>query len=126
MLQKGDWVPHFKVTTIDGASVAYAEICQLKNLVLVTLPRGNREAEIYASQLAAEAAELARLDARCVVTFEAVPRLDTPGALVADRWGEVISAWEPIEVAQLPSPRDLTDWLRFVQSQCPECEGEAR
>jgi len=27
-------------------------------------------------------------------------------------------------VAGLPSPREIAAWLRFVEIQCPECEGE--
>jgi len=26
----------------------------------------------------------------------------------------------------LPGPEDVIDWLRYVQHQCPECEGESR
>jgi hypothetical protein len=27
-------------------------------------------------------------------------------------------------VADLPSAREIAAWLRFVEIQCPECEGE--
>jgi hypothetical protein len=26
----------------------------------------------------------------------------------------------------LPTPEDLLDWIRYVENQCPECEGEAK
>jgi hypothetical protein len=47
-----------------------------------------------------------------------VPR---PGALVADRWGEVVhveDGW--------PTVSSLLEWLDYVAHRCPECEGEAR
>ena len=66
------------------------------------------------------------LDARCVVTAEVVPGLPYPGAVVADRWGEIIFAARANGDDEPADPGELVDWLQFVASQCPECEGEAR
>ncbi len=38
VLQRGDPVPHFRVTTIEGLGVAYSTVWQHRILVLVTLP----------------------------------------------------------------------------------------
>jgi hypothetical protein len=46
--------------------------------------------------------------------------------VVADRWGEIVFAEEKSDVADLPGPQELVDWLNYVMNQCPECEGEAR
>ena len=38
MLQRGDLLPHFTVTTLHGDEFSYATIWQRRNLVLVALP----------------------------------------------------------------------------------------
>ena len=38
MLQRGDSVPHFWVTTVGGEVFSYSTIWQRKNLVLLCLP----------------------------------------------------------------------------------------
>ena len=38
MLQRGDSVPVFEVTTVDGEPFSYSSIWQRKNLLLLTLP----------------------------------------------------------------------------------------
>ena len=44
MLQTGDLVPHFTVTTFSGGSFDYSDIWQRKNLVLVLLPHADSAA----------------------------------------------------------------------------------
>jgi hypothetical protein len=41
MLQTGDLIPHFTVTTFSGESFDYSDIWQRKNLVLVLLPHAD-------------------------------------------------------------------------------------
>jgi hypothetical protein len=120
MLQPGDSVPHFELTTVDGARVPYREIWQRKNLLLVSL--AGATGDDYAVSIAPHLAEFAALDTSVVVTRDAVPGVPAPGILIADRWGEIM--WtSPIGGAD---PEVLVDWLRFIQARCPECEGEAR
>jgi hypothetical protein len=45
---------------------------------------------------------------------------------VADRWGEIVYIAGGVQVAELPSPHELADWVSYVQHRCPECEGEAK
>ena len=121
MLQPGESVPHFDVARTDGQLVRYASLWQRKNLVLVRLPEpmtGN--AEEYAAQLTARLPEITGQDAECVITRDEVPGMPVPGALVADRWGEV-----HFVQAGLPPVAELIEWLQYLQVKCPECEGEA-
>ncbi len=127
MLQRGDRVPRFEVTTLDGTVVAYADLWQNRNLLLISLPPDLPEAVgAYARQLDADMPELSANDTRVVITTDAITGLNRPGALVADRWGEVYFTAGPSEVAGLPDADELIEWLRYVQHECPECQGEAR
>jgi hypothetical protein len=124
-LRKGDAVPHFDVRRLDGGSTRYASIWQHKDLVLVTLPEDGGGGE-YASTLAARMGRFDGHPADCVITRDTVPGAPAPGALVADRWGEIFFMATAADVGGLPSPDELVEWLRFVQVKCPECEGESR
>jgi hypothetical protein len=55
-----------------------------------------------------------------------VPGVQAPGALIADRWGEIIHITAVAESAQSPAAEDLLGWLEYVQNRCPECEGEVK
>jgi hypothetical protein len=83
MLQRGDLLPHFAVTTLDGGVMTYSTIWQRKNLVLVILPGAalDLRSRAYVSQL---------------------------------------------NILWLPTSEELIDWIRYVENQCPECEGEAK
>jgi hypothetical protein len=125
MLQPRDQIPHFVVTDIDGRTVAYAAISQHAHLLLVSL--GNAAAPDdrllgYVDEIRA----LAAGDLACVVTRDAVPGLPSPGAIVADRWGEIVHVASAADVWSLPSAVDLAEWVAYIRIQCPECEGEAR
>ena len=40
--------------------------------------------------------------------------------VVAGRWGEVYHVARAGNVQELPSPRELEEWLQFLATQCPE------
>lgn len=127
MLQPHDQVPQFTVATRDGAVVAYETLWQRKNLLLVLLPETEPEAAAeYAARLDAQLSELTANDTACIVTRDRVPAVPAPGVLVADRWGEIYFVARGERVADLPPVDDLLEWLRYVQHECPECQGEAR
>jgi peroxiredoxin len=126
VLNTGDPVPHFDVTTVDGAAVRYATIWQRRNLVLVTLGHTTAASRPYADAMASRADEFASHAAACVITQDPIVGLPAPGVLVADRWGEVVYAMTGADIRELPSPQDLIEWLEYVEQRCPECEGEAR
>jgi hypothetical protein len=125
MLGKGDRVPHFEIVTVDDIRVNYADVWQKKNLALVCLAEENSAgARGYIRQLRAALPALAVHDAVVVVTTSPVDGMPLPGCAVADRWGELQWITSSDNVADLPSPREIAAWLRFVEIQCPECEGE--
>ena len=69
--------------------------------------------------------ELTGDDNAFVITRDRVSGLPSPGVVVADRWGEIQYVADAAGVDDLPSPQELIEWLQYVQSQCPECQGEA-
>ncbi len=125
-LQRGDLVPHFEVRTTSGERFRYSEIWQRKNLVLISLSPTAAEDEGYIRELKRHEAEFGERDSVCVVTRDDVPGLPAPGALIADQWGEIIHVAAALDVDDMPTPRQLLEWVEYVASRCPECEGEAR
>jgi hypothetical protein len=128
MLQRGDLLPHFEVNTFDGAAVAYSTIRQQRNIVLVALPGSVADESLrtYISRLLGLRQELRRSNTECVITTDKVAGIPAPGVAVADEWGEIVYVASGSTVAELPSPADLLEWVRYVESRCPECEGEAK
>jgi hypothetical protein len=127
MLQRGDSVPHFQVTTVGGALFSYSTIWQRQNLVLLCLPAAESQCSgTYMSELVARKSEFGAKDAECVVTRDPVAGVGSPGIIVADRWGEIAHVAQATHVDDLTSPEDLLDWLDYLEQRCPECEGEAK
>ncbi len=122
MLQRGDLVPHFEVRSIDGDLVSYSTIWQRRNLVLVTLPGDTPDEDAYASALRAHGSEFVDHATTSIVTRDAIDGLPAPGALVSDRWGEIVHA----SSGALPAVSDLVAWVEFIERRCPECDGEAK
>jgi hypothetical protein len=125
MLSKGDHVPRFEITTVDDVRVNYADLWQKKNLALVCLSEHNSaDAQAYVEQLREALPALAAHDAAVVVTTSPIEGMPSPGCAVADRWGEMQWVASANRIAELPHAREIAAWLRFVEIQCPECEGE--
>src|SRR5688572_10298742 len=120
-------VPMFTVTdAFDGTRVAYEEVWQRRILLLVTMPPGDTTGAAYGATVAAHAGVLEGDDVRVIVTCDPIAGMPSPGVLVADRWGGISDDQAAARVADLPAADDIIEWLRYVQSRCPECEGEAR
>ena len=80
MLQTGDLVPHFTVTTFSGESFDYSDIWQRKNLVLVLLPHAESAASTkFVDQLTAQMSDLTGDDSACVITRDSVSGVPSPG-----------------------------------------------
>jgi hypothetical protein len=126
MLNRGDRVPHFQVTTTAGEVFDYSSIWQHRNLVLVVLPENAPAAASAALEEAIHSAAFDRNQNAWVITRGTVPGLQAPAALVADRWGEIVYAAGALTLDELPPPSSLFEWLDYVEQRCPECEGEAR
>lgn len=126
-LQAHDLMPMFTVTNrCDGAIIRYQDVWQRKNLLLTSTPPADLTAERYIEALRARAGELGSDDVQIVVTSEAVDGMPSPGVAIADRWGEVYFVQGASRVADLPAVDELVDWIRYIQMECPECEGERR
>ena len=126
MLERGDQVPHFAVATIDGGRVDYRDIWQHTHLLLVTVgPAEPAGAGSYVAHLASQAPAVVSHDAACVITRDPIPGVPAPAIVVADRWGE-IQIVIPRRASEGPDPAEILEWMSYVQSRCPECEGEAR
>ena len=61
-----------------------------------------------------------------IVTRDSVPGLAPYAVLVADRWGEIVTAQRTGTPSELPGVERILAWVEFVQYQCPECQGETR
>jgi hypothetical protein len=125
-LHAGNLLPHFAVTDLYGRRVDYSSIWQRKNLVLVMLSGTDPLSRSYADQLMARGRDSKEDDTEWVVTCERIAGMPNPGAVVADRWGELMHVAHAPDVAHLPVPDELAEWVDYVQHRCPECEGEAR
>jgi hypothetical protein len=126
-LQAGDAIPHFDVLTLGGTRINYARsIWQRSHLLLVALAGADAASDAYASRIRRLVCSQFDSDVACVLTRDAIAGVDGPCALVADRWGEIQFVAAPGHVEALPVPDELKQWIDFVRSRCPECEGEAR
>jgi hypothetical protein len=43
--------------------------------------------------------------------------------IIVDQWGKVYFASEPDGVHGGVTPEEVTEWVKFIAIQCPECEG---
>jgi peroxiredoxin len=126
MLERGDLIPHFEVTALDGERINYTTLWQRNNLVLVTISADSDSIRNYVSALRATAPQFRGENTVCVITREHRPDIRQPGCVVADKWGEIVHIRAASDANELPSPEELLDWIKYVQMQCPECEGEVR
>lgn len=126
MLRPGVQVPFFDVTTIDGRRVSYRDLWQRQNLLLVTVPRHGDDPLACVGGLRARLAELMAHDTAVVMTHDEVPGMPALGALVADRWGDIFFVGRFSDDSPCFDTDAIIEWLRHVQAQCPECQGEAR
>ena len=128
MLQPRDLVPHFEVTNLQGDTVSYSTIWQRRNLVLIAIPASDPHGTYttYVSRLTDEMPAWAAADTDCVITRDSVPGVPPPAVVIADRWGEIVHVARASHAGELPLPRELGEWVDYVQRQCPECEGEAK
>jgi hypothetical protein len=126
MLHPGDPLPHFEVTDLYGKRVDYSSIWQRKNLVLVMLSDTDPSSQSYADQLMARGRDSMEDDTEWVVTRDRIAGMSSLCAVVADRWGELMHVAHAQDVAHLPVPDELLEWVDYLRNRCPECEGEAR
>jgi hypothetical protein len=110
--------------TVDGEVFRYSTIWQRRNLLLVLADADADRADV--AELTARGAAFRERNGECIVTHDRVNGFPDRGVVVADRWGEIVHIAAVPAGAGLPSSQELLDWLDYVESRCPECEGEAR
>jgi len=123
-LQRGDQVPRFEVRNLQGEPFSYSTIWQRQNLVLVTVPEGIELSD--PKGLASLTRDFAARETVLVITRDRIAGLPSPGAIVADRWGEIVHVAAAPDVNDLPAASELIEWIDYVRIRCPECEGEAK
>ena len=121
-----DLMPMFTARTVSGTPVRYQDVWQRRNMVLVILPEGDPTASAYASSLRTLIESVVSSDTTVVITTTVIAGMPCPGVVVADRWGEVYYVQAAAQASELPSADELIAWVRYVQVQCPECQGETR
>jgi hypothetical protein len=126
VLQRGDIVPHFEAQTTSGDRFSYSSIWQRKILVVISLSPTADIDEDYVPELKRHDAEFIERDSICVVTRDGVSGLPAQGALIADQWGAIVHVVTANDVDDMPTARELLEWVDYVASRCPECEGEAK
>ena len=87
---------------------------------------GDPSSRFYAEQLMARGRDSRADDTEWVVTSDRIAGTSNPGAIVADRWGELMHVARAPDVAHLPVLDELVEWVDYLQHRCPECEGEVR
>lgn len=110
-------VPHFVVRTVDGATVDYRSIWQMRHLLLISLDDAAASGPFVAvaDDLAARRPDLDTLQASLVVTRDPIVGVSRPGVVVADRWGDIYAT---IDGTALTDADDLLDWVGLAQKQC--------
>ena len=125
--KRGDPVPHFRVATVDDRTVEYSTIWQRRNLVLVTLiDTDSAPSRRYVSQLSAATPAFQNQETECVITRDVVAGVASPAVVIADRWGEIVWVASASSVADLPRLPEILEWIAYLQTRCPECEGETK
>lgn len=126
-VQQHDQVPAFTARNeLDGTIVDYRDVWQRWSVVLVSLSADDETSAAYTQSLREIVTPLRHAQAVLVVTSDSIAGIPQPGVLVADQWGEIRYVRAASDAARLPSAQDLVDWVEYLRTECPECEGEAR
>jgi hypothetical protein len=128
VLERGDLIRHFKVTTVEGTSFDYRETWQRRNLLLVALPEMplSDAATRYVMEITSHDDAFAAFETRRVVSTDPISDIEAPAVVIADRWGEVYLSARGASVSDLPAADEILECLRYITHECPECQGEAR
>ena len=120
-----------KAPSLDGPPVQLSDLRGRRNLVLIFAGTDGAEWRLIA-ELRQAAGELREEEATAVIVadagaesrawYGALAPDGVPGAAlyISDRYGEIYFAAHPERGQPLPSAAEVLDWLRFINSQCPE------
>jgi hypothetical protein len=122
-LRRGDLVPHFETTAVDGRPFRYADVWQRSNLVLLILPKNvAAEARGYIAELQDRVAKLTPANSVVAAVEGPVAGLPASAIVLSDRWGEIAHVMDlPPALTAWPEAGDVVEWLEFIRMKCPEC-----
>ena len=118
-------------TTLEGIAVHLSDFRGRRNLVLIFAGTDAEESRLL-QELRHTPAVLQEEESVVVTVadpdrairswYGALAPDGTPAAAlyVADRYGEIFFSAHPGRGRALPSAAEVLDWLRFINSQCPE------
>ncbi len=131
LLGEGDELSDFEARTLGGGVVTYRHDAWQRKMVAAVRFREpeSAPARAYRARLGDRERELTAHDTLLLVVGphdRGADAFPAPGLVIADRWGGVRFVAHPADDEGLPAVGEVIDWLRFVQVECPECQGESR
>ena len=124
-LKSGDRLPDVQVQSVDGDMVSLRTHSRLATVLLALHPDCGK-CSAYRDDIAAHAQQLREWDGRVLaVGPHAASGIEAPSVLIADQWGELAVVENAGEQHEFIEVQEVIDWLRFLATKCPECEGEA-
>jgi hypothetical protein len=112
-------LPEIWGTTSDGRRIYASDLHGRKNIVLI-FSGGQSHAPVreLVRALSVRYGEIQDEEAEIIVVEE--DALDRAAICIADRYGEVYFS-EFCSDTACTSADNVLEWLRFIESQCPEC-----
>jgi hypothetical protein len=112
-------LPEISGTTSDGRRIHASDLRGRKNIVLIFSggPSNEPVRELVRS-LSVRHGEIQDEDAEIIIVEHNT--LDRAAVCIADRYGEVYFS-EFCSDISCTSADNVLEWLRFIESQCPEC-----
>jgi hypothetical protein len=130
-LDRGMLLRDIPIVTLDGAPAWLSDFRGRRNVVLIFAGTDAEEARLISElreckdavrEEEAVAAIFTGADAAIRGCYGALDERDTPAAAlyISDRYGEIFFAAHVRRGQPLPSAAEVLEWLRFINSQCPE------
>ncbi len=131
ILERGMLVHDLPAQTLDGGPVHASDFRGRRNLVLI-FPGVTAEESLLVRELRQQAADLQEEEAVALLAADVPAELlgyygaisnrgeRRPALYITDRYGEIYYAAHGESGGTLPSAAEVLDWLRFINSQCPE------
>ena len=150
-LAVGGRLPDLSLPSASGDGTVPLKPGGRRNPVIVAVHAGCEHCRAYLRQLAESIADLREGDAHLLVitgdardgavalasdlpfpvvidadgTFAVRTGLAGAAVVIADQWGEVAHVVDAGAGHELPSAREIAEWVQYLAIRCPECEGEA-